>query len=282
MAVVLRTTADHLANYDPLATNFHPSRESYVEAKKSIVRYQGYNDFAILNADDPTSSEFAVATCAKIYYFSQSNPQADAYVENWAVHLKWNKKITRIATAAEIKLRGIHNFENIAAAAVTTKIMGGNFSAIGKVARTFQGLPHRIEFVRKVNNVSYYDDSFSTVPETTIAAVRSFSEPLILILGGSEKGSDFTEMGGVIAQSSVHTAIIIGVMTSRIKTALEAADYKGKIITGCRSMPEVVATACRIAQTGSVVLLSPACASFDMFQNYKDRGDQFKYEVNSL
>ncbi|MFZ5845663.1 MAG: UDP-N-acetylmuramoyl-L-alanine--D-glutamate ligase [Patescibacteria group bacterium] len=282
VAVVLRTTQEHLANFDPLATNFHPSRESYVEAKKSIVRFQKSGDFAVLNADDPTSSSFAAETRAQVYYFSRSSSQADAYVDQAAVYLKWDRQTTRIAEASEIKLRGMHNLENIAAAALATKIMGGKLAAIGKVARTFLGLPHRIEFVRKVNNISFYDDSFSTVPETTIAAVRSFSEPLILILGGSEKGSDFSEMGRVIAQSSVRVAIIIGMMTSRIKTALGAAGFKGKVITGCRSMPEVVAVARKIAQSGDVVLLSPACASFDMFQNYKDRGDQFKYEVNSL
>lgn len=282
IAVVLRTTQEHLANFDRLATNFHPSREAYVEAKKSIVRYQKNRDYAVLNADDPTSSSFAKETPAKVYYFSRWGKPVDAYVTTGSVYLQWKGKKELICQKDEIKLRGEHNLENIAAATLTAIVAGADIASIRQVARIFPGLEHRLELVRSVKGVDYYDDSFSTVPETTIAAVTSFSEPIILIVGGSEKGSDFTEMGTVIAKSSVRDVIVIGAMTPRIVRALRQAHFSGSIITGSRNMHEVVQKASRLSQRGDVVLLSPACASFDMFKNYKERGNQFKYEVSLL
>jgi len=130
--------------------------------------------------------------------------------------------------------------------------------------------------------VSYYNDSFSTIPETTIAAIESFSEPKVLILGGSEKKSDFTEMGEYIASHNVIGVVVIGQMTERIVAALKQADFKGKMITGCQSMHDIVMKARQLAIPGSVVLLTPACASFGMFMNYKERGKQFKHEVIAL
>ncbi len=282
IAVVLRTTQEHLANFDRLATNFHSSREAYVEAKKSIVRYQKNRDYAVLNADDPTSSSFAKETPAKVYYFSRWGKSVDAYVTEGSVYLHWQGKKELICQKDEIKLRGEHNLENIAAAALVARLAGVDISSIRGVARVFPGLVHRLELVRSVKGVDYYDDSFSTVPETTIAAVTSFSEPIILIVGGSEKGSDFTEMGAVITKSSVKDVIVIGAMTQRIIKALRQAHFSGSIITGCRNMHEVVQKASKLSERGDVVLLSPACASFDMFKNYKERGNQFEYEVSLL
>lgn len=282
IAVVLRTTQEHLANYDILATNFHPSKEAYIEAKKAVVRYQSASSFAVLNADDPVSRSFSQETKATVYYFGSDPKEADAYVVQHAVFLRWDNKTELICKANETKLRGDHNLENIAAASLAAKIAGANLAVIRQIARKFPGLEHRLELVRNVAGVSYYDDSFSTVPETTIAAVKSFTEPTILILGGSEKGSDFTQMGKIIVQRPVKAVIVVGMMTERILSALRAADYQGIMITGCKSMPEMVKKAQGLAAPGDVVLLSPACASFDMFKNYKDRGNQFKYEISLL
>lgn len=282
IAVVLRTTQEHLANFDPLATNFHASREAYIEAKKPIVRFQTSRDYAILNADDPTSSSFAKETPARVYYFSRHDRNADAYVDAGRVFLKQNNIDEVICRADEIILLGEHNLENIAAAALAATLAGVDIASIRHVARVFPGLPHRLEFVRRVGRVDYYDDSFSTVPETAIAAIAAFRKPIILIAGGSEKGSDFTSMGSIIAKSSVKAVIVIGAMTGRIVRALRQARFAGKIITGCQSMHEIVQKAAGISQNGDVVLLSPACASFDMFQNYKERGKQFAHEVSGL
>lgn len=270
IAVVLRTTQEHLVNQDKNATSFHESREAYVEAKKSIVRYQTKEDIAILNADDPSSRSFAGETSAQVLYFRRRKDDA--------VYLGKEK----ICSLSEVKLRGLHNLDNIAAASVAAGAAGADVAAIRKTAKTFAGLEHRLETVRTVRGVLYVNDTFSTVPETAIAALESFEEPIILIAGGSEKGSDFTELGRIIAGHPVKVLIAIGAMTDRITKAAKDAGYDGKIITGLTSMRQIVGTAAQEASAGDVVLLSPACASFDMFKNYKERGREFKYEVSIL
>lgn len=282
IAVVLRTTQEHLANFDKLATNFHPTKKAYVEAKKPIVRYQKSEDSAILNADDETARSFAKETKARSYYFSMMDATADAYVLDHAVYLRIDGTIHTLCDRSTVKLRGDHNLENIAAAALAARAAGVSFASIKQAVMTFAGLEHRLELVRVVDGVTYVNDTFSTVPETTIAAIRSFDAPLVLIVGGSEKGSNFTDMGKVIAEANVKVLIVIGDMTARIVASVDRAGYSGKRLTGFSSMHEIVAVAGREANRGDVVLLSPACASFDMFHNYKERGNQFKNEVNNL
>lgn len=282
IAVVLRTTQEHLANFDRLATNFHPTKEAYIEAKKSIVRYQTNMDIAIINKDDPTARSFAGETKARKYFFSMSDIAADTYVADHTVHLRTGGDTWKLCDAKTVKLRGDHNLENIAAASLAARAAGASMEAIIKAATTFPGLEHRLELVRVVDGVTYINDTFSTVPETAIAAIRSFDEPLILILGGSEKGSDFTKMGEEIARSNIKTIVVIGDMTRRILAAMDSAGDKGKRIVGLTTMKDVVNAAAKEAVSGDIVLLSPACASFDMFPNYKVRGKQFKEEVNKL
>lgn len=282
IAVVLRVTEEHLANYDPLATNVHESREAYREAKKPIVRFQTSSDISILNADDPTSITFAGETKASVYYFSAHDGRCDAFVKEHAVYLATGGKTELICKGSEIKLRGLHNLENIAAASLAAALVGVPVSSIQQIAKTFKGLPHRLESLRMVKGVLYVNDSFSTVPETAIAAIRTYEAPIILILGGSEKGSDFTQLGKAVAASWVKAVIVVGMMTQRIVSALKKGDFSKKIITGCGSMHEIVARAASEAKPGDIVLLSPACASFDMFKNYKERGELFRYEVSHL
>ena len=283
IAVVLRITQDHLANFDTNATNYHETREAYVEAKSQIVRHQKEGDYVIINNADHTAHSFEYLTKAHVLRFDRySTKGADCFVENHAVTLVENEEQISICSANNVKMRGDHNLENIAAATLAARAAGVSLVAIQKTATTFTGLEHRLEFVKTINGVSYFNDSFSTIPETTIAAIESFEEPKILILGGSEKKSDFTEMGKRIASSNVIAAIVIGQMTDRIVTALKQAAFTGEIIEGCRSMKDVVKEAKHLAKPGSVVLLTPACASFGMFKNYKERGKQFKHEVLAL
>ncbi len=282
IAVVLRVTQEHLANFDPQATNYHESRTAYVEAKQSIVRYQTRQDAAVLLADDPTSSSFAKLTPAKIYYFSREHPTADAYINAHAVFLRWKGKPHRICHMRDIELRGMHNLENITAASLAAAVAGASVDPMKSAATSFRGLEHRLEFVRSVGGVAYYNDSFSTTPETAIAAIKSFYEPIHLVVGGSDKGSDYTQLGEEIAKANIKTVIIIGAMTDRILEAVKNAGFCGRIITGLTSMHDIVrALACE-SSSGDVALLSPACASFDMFKNYKERGALFKHEVSLL
>lgn len=282
IAVVLKVTQEHLANIDPLAGNFHQSRDEYVEAKKSIVRYQNNTDIVVVNADDPTSRSFAGLSKAKTYTFSRTKDTANSFVKDKEVFLNGDGTIQSICRSSDIHLIGIHNLENIACASLVSSLAGASIQSIQSGVRSFKALEHRLEFVRSTAGVSYYDDSFSTVPETAIAAIQSFSNPLILIVGGSEKGSDYAQLGREIAKSSVKVLIIIGSMTDRIVLAVSKAGYTGKVICGLSTMRDIVKTCGTLAQAGDIVLLSPACASFDMFKNYKERGNIFKHEVSIL
>jgi UDP-N-acetylmuramoylalanine--D-glutamate ligase len=162
-------------------------------------------------------------------------------------------------------------------------LSGVSVQDIGIVLHTFKGLEHRLELVAETNGVKWYDDSFSTTPETAIAAIEAFSSPEILILGGSPKGSDFTELGQIIGKASNIKAIIgIGVEWERMKSQFPTSNFQFPIVEGAEDMATIVKAAEKIATPGDVVLLSPACASFGMFKNYKDRGAQFKRIVQTL
>lgn len=282
IAVVLQITQDHLANFDAFATNYHVSRDAYVTAKSQIVRYQKIGDIAILNGGDETSRSFEKLTPATILRFDRYSTNANCFVKDHIVTLIEQGNATVICTANTTKVRGDHNLENIAAATLAARSAGVSLPSIQKVATTFEGLEHRLEFVKFVGGVSYVNDSFSTIPETTIAAIESFEEPKVLILGGSEKRSDFTQMGKRIANSNVTGVVVIGQMTERIVAALKQAKFSGIILEGASSMHDAVLQAKGLATPGSVVLLTPACASFGMFTNYKERGKQFKHEVLAL
>lgn len=271
IAVVLFIVPEHL--------DYHPTVEEYIKAKSNIVRYQKKNDFAILNADNYNSSSFGNLTPAQVYYFSRFKKVEGCWVKEGKIYLL-GKEIGRVE---KLKLLGVHNWENVCAASMASFLAGADLSAIRKGVFSFRGLEHRLELVGKIKGIKFYNDSFSTTPETTIAAIRSFSSPIILIAGGSEKGSDYTQLGKEIAQSNVKCLILIGEMAERIKKSVQQAGFKGKLIHLHRGgMKEIVRRAFEEARAGEIVLLSPACASFDMFANYKDRGFQFKKYVKEM
>ncbi len=274
IAVVLMTTSEHL--------DWHIDKNEYVKAKENITKYQTVNDFAVVNADFAESAKIGKSSKGKVFYFSTNIKTNGAYLYK-------GKLISRIRSEVSIETKDIgipgpHNFQNVMAAMCAAQLLGVNTGAIKKVIGKFKGLPHRLQLVRIVNGVSYYNDSFSTTPETAIAAIKAFSKPKILILGGSSKNSDFSELGRVIAgNDSVKALILIGNEQNTIASAIKnAGKFKGKIFTKLETMPEIVKQASAIAKKGDVVLLTPACASFDMFKNYQDRGDQFISCVKKL
>lgn len=204
----------------------------------------------------------------------------ESLMKQTAQELEAGYQSIEIADVGDVALPGKHNLENVCAAVMAAYLSGVSSEAMAQVLETFTGLEHRLEHVADVDGVKYYDDSFSTTPETAIAAIQAFTQPEVLILGGSSKNSDFAELGEVIAKAENIRAIIgIGIEWERIKD--EIMKHKNTIfmVEGAKDMPTVVAAAAKIAQKGDVVLLSPACASFGMFPNYKVRGEQFKEEV---
>ena len=194
IAVFLMTTSEHL--------DYHRDVKEYVEAKRNILRFQTSSDFAILNRDYPTSNESDIHTSGQIYRVSREQViDRGCYVSDGFVWIKTDNDELKIIATKDISLPGKHNLENVCAAAMAAYLVGVDIPNIVSILREFKGLEHRLELVRIFNGVRYYDDSFSTTPETAIAAIEAFEDPEVLILGGSSKNSDFSELGRVIRYS---------------------------------------------------------------------------------
>jgi len=274
IAVVLMITSEHL--------DWHKDVDEYTKAKGRIVKYQNENDFVVINKDFPSSLKLGEASRAKKYYVStKESLERGAYIDKGFI-VSVTNGWTTIAKIDEVKIPGEHNLQNIAAAVAVAGILEIPPDIISKTIISFKGLPHRLEFVREVNGVKFYSDSASTTPETAIAAVKAFKNPKIVILGGSSKQSDFGQLGRAISTNNLKAVILIGEEAKRIKEAIGVAKFSGEVIEGLKTMEEIVEKAKDLAKPGDVAILSPACASFDMFKNYLDRGEQFKATVNSL
>ena len=273
ISVMLMTTSEHL--------DWHKSNEEYIDTKRNIFRNQLSSDFAIVNRDYPASNESDIETNGKVFYVSTEREGYEGcFVKDNAVFLKLNGKEEKIIDTSEVLLPGKHNLENVCAASLAAKLYGVSNANIASVLKTFKGLEHRLELIETIKGVRYYDDSFSTTPETAIAAINAFKNPEILILGGSSKNSNFETLGETISKADNIKAIIgIGVEWPKIKQHLGNISSSVLLIEGATTMEQIVKAASKMAVSGDVVLLTPACASFDMFKNYKDRGEQFKKQV---
>lgn len=278
ITVVLMVTSEHM--------DFHASEEEYALAKANILKFQKSGDFAVINIDYRNSRRMKEMARVPVFEVSKKDVvPLGTYIKDGAViFVGEDGKKEKIINAGEIFIPGEHNLENVGAAVAVAKILGISNKSITEVLKTFKGLKYRLQFVREVNGVRYYNDSFGTTPESTIAAIRAFKNPKIIILGGSSKESDFSELAKVISEEkNIKTIIGIGIEWPRIKEALRVAGVsKPEIIEGCTSMRVIVETAASGVEVGDVVILSPACASFDMFKNYKDRGNQFEEAVLKL
>lgn len=266
IAVCLMVVPEHL--------DWHADLQEYYDAKKQLFRYQTVNDIAIYNANYETSLAIAgVSGGSKIPYMTAPGARVsdDTIVIDDQV----------ICHINEIKLLGAHNQQNICAAVTAVWQATQNVEAMRSVITSFSGLEHRLELVRERDGIRYYDDSFGTTPETAIVAMQAFSEPKIQILGGSDKGASYDELATAVKNSNVRHVVLIGQQADRIQAALERADYHD-FSAGGDSMTDIVHEANNNAQAGDVVLLSTGCASFGLFKNYKDRGNQFKEVVNGL
>ncbi len=272
IAVILAIEPDHLDN--------HVDFDDYVAAKSNIVRYQKEIDICFYHPTNEISAEIAKISSAKLVaaYNSFRETRSVYATGDWFVKADQN-----ICPTATLQLPGAHNIENATAAISVCLELGTPVKAIKKGLESFKGLEHRIEFVRKLDGVSYYNDSFSSAPSATIAAVRAFSDPEVVILGGTEKGSDFSELVRVLKeQTNVRGIIIVGEIREKLFSLLQKNQVANVVKSDAKTMSEIVLAARRMAQSGDVILLSPACASFDMFKNFYDRGEQFKQVVHSL
>lgn len=266
IAVCLMVVQEHM--------DWHANMNEYLDAKKQLFAHQQPDDVAIYMESNANSILIASASPGnKIPYFAPPG----AFVENRTIKVG-DKSICLVD---ELKLLGQHNWQNVCAAITAVWQVTQNVEAMKSVLTTFTGLEHRLELVRELNGVKYYDDSFGTTPETAIVAIQAFFQPKVVILGGSDKGSDYQELAKVVATSGVKSAVLIGQMAPKIKEALDQAGFSNTV-DGGQTMTEMVSAARQQASEGDVILLSTGCASFGLFKDYKDRGDQFKQTVQAL
>lgn len=286
IAVITNLSSDHL--------DYHKDTEEYRRAKEPIAKYQKHSDFAVVNQDYLTAFELVSNTAGKVLYFSGKNSvDQGAYVRKcqisnskcqkndkaYEVVLRMNDKEEVICRSDEVKLVGKHNLENIAAAAVAAFLSQASIENIRDGAKKFNPLPHRLEFVSEIDGKKFYNDSFATNPEPTMAAIDSFAEDKILILGGSSKGADFSTLAEKISASNVSGVILIGDESESINSSLKNINYSGHVIEAGHDLILAISESLRIAKPNDIIIFSPACASFDMFKNYKDRGNKFKEAV---
>lgn len=270
IALVLSVTQDHL--------DYHATREEYVEAKKNISRYQQPDSTLITNADCITSQTFTQRSPARQWSFStRAAVELGTWVERDQVLLRLpgNAPIP-ICRTDEIRVPGRHNWENICAAITAAAAAGVSPTSMRETIAAFRGLPHRLEFVGQRDEIAYYNDSLATTPDAACAALRSFAQPIVLVAGGASKGADFTQLAEAVAAANMRAVVLLGAEGPRIERAIRAANYDGTLVAGCVSLEEAVHKAQGVARKGDLVLLSPACASFDLFANYKERGELFK------
>lgn len=274
ISVITNLLIDHM--------DYHKSVEEYREAKYNITIHQDNQDYLIINQNAEDEFEISRKTKAKTLLFSKTK-KTDAYIEKTGnQHRVILKNFGEICRQDDIKLLGLHNLENIAAAVLVGKILNIDAKIMIDTIKKFNGLPHRLEKITTINGVEYINDSYATNPEPTIAAIEAIKGEKILILGGSSKNADFSNLIKKIISLKVKAVILIGDESKRINVLLNKYRYKGQVILGLRDMDQIVKKTIEISKPGDTVLLSPACASFDMFDNYKDRGEKFKKTVIKL
>lgn len=266
IAVCLMVVSEHL--------DWHPDIEEYFHAKSQLFAKQGAQDIAIYYGNNKNSESIVSNSPGLKIPFGKS-PGAQVIDDKITIGN------TTICNVGELKLLGKHNWQNVCAAVTAVWQVTQDINAIHGVLNSFTGLEHRLELVRELDGVKYYDDSFGTTPETATVAIEAFAQPKVVILGGSDKGSQYDSLASVISKSDISKIVLIGETAPAIQSALEKNGFSN-FVSGGKTMAEIVATAKQHAQPGGVVLLSTGCASFDLFKNYKDRGQQFKDTVLAL
>ncbi|MEG1879912.1 MAG: UDP-N-acetylmuramoyl-L-alanine--D-glutamate ligase [Oscillospiraceae bacterium] len=274
VAVVTNVTPNHL--------DWHTDFQEYIDSKKAIFSYQNLDGKVILNYDNEITRNFASETNNFIYFSSKNKIENGYRLDGNMITFAENGNIKReVLDVRDIYIPGMHNVENYMAAIAATNGMV-NDEIIRKTAKEFKGVPHRIEFVREVLGVKYYNDSIASSPARTTAGLSSFDDKVILIAGGYDKKIPFDDFGAVVNEN-VKKLVLCGLTAGKIKAAVtNATNFENLPIFECNDFEEAINTAKNIAEPGDTVILSPACASFDLFKNFEERGNTFKDIVNSL
>jgi UDP-N-acetylmuramoylalanine--D-glutamate ligase len=269
IAVVLNVTPDHLDR--------HRTLEVYADAKARIFENQRGEDFAVLNADDPVCVTMAARTRVQVFWFSrQKEVEQGAWVRDGNILFRNGSQQREVMLVSEIPLKGAHNLENVLAAVCAGALMGCAPEKIRQTVVDFKAVEHRLEFVATIRGVDYYNDSKATNVDATIKALESFPSNIHLILGGKDKGSDYAVLNDLLRQR-VKRVYTIGAAAAKIESQI-----KGVEVVHAETLENALRKANAAAQPGDVVLLAPACASFDQFKSYEHRGKMFKEIVRGL
>lgn len=271
VSAILNLTPDHL--------NRHHTMENYIKAKEGIARNQTKEDTCVLNYEDDETRRFGESVRAKVLYFSSRHKlEKGIYLDNDNIIFKDEEEVL-VCSVKELKLLGIHNYENVMAAVAMAVAYGVPMESIQKTIKVFAGVAHRIEFVCEKHGVAYYNDSKGTNPDAAIKGIQAMNRPTILIGGGYDKDSEYDEWIESF-DGKVKLFVLLGQTKEKIAATARRLGFEQ--IEFADSMEEVVKICAKAAEPGDAVLLSPACASWGMFKNFEERGDKFKELVNAL
>jgi UDP-N-acetylmuramoylalanine--D-glutamate ligase len=269
ISVLLNLTPDHLDR--------HKTFSAYAAAKARIFENQIEEDSAILNLDDTASLEIAPSRPQVFWFSRKTNVEQGAFVRNGKLIFRRNGQEEEILDRDEIPLPGAHNLENVLAATISARLAGAQSTQISEAVRSFAGVEHRIEFVAEIHGVRYYNDSKATNVDATLKALEAFPGRIIVILGGKDKDSDYTQLRAALREKAI-LALLIGSAAEKIEKQIEGS----VAVRRSETLESAVTFAAQAAHSGNIVLLAPACASFDQFQNYEHRGRVFKELVHQL
>lgn len=268
IAIVTNITEDHL--------NRHYNMENYIFLKSKILRNMRESEYAVLNYDDPTVRSFAKNCKAQVIYFSVQNKVEGAYFENGSLYFKGEKYLD----ISEMTVGGVHNVYNALACIAASAILKLDKNAVANAICSFKGIRHRLETVREAGGITYIDDSKGTNVDATIKAAQSMQAPTVILLGGKDKGYDYTPLFENLKSTQVIHSVIYGENRFAMLNSAMKADYVS--VSLCSDFTTAVRLARFIAKPGQNVLLSPASSSFDSFSNYEERGDAFRAMVESI
>lgn len=284
MGMEISPSISVITNISPNHLNVHSSYEEYIDAKKNIFKYQDKDGIIVLNYDNAITKAAAKEANGKVVFFSSKTKLEDGIILDGDIIKECKDKLRRhILSTNTVALRGVHNYENICAAIAATSSLVKVEDAV-KAVQEFKGVQHRLEFIRELDGVKWYNDSIGTSPTRTIAGLHSFDERIVLIAGGYDKHLDYTPIAKPILEK-VDSLILIGDTAPKIFDAVkEEAEKQGKDIKiyMCDEFKNTVLVAKKVAKPGQIVLFSPASASFDLFRNFEERGNKFKELVNNI
>jgi UDP-N-acetylmuramoylalanine--D-glutamate ligase len=285
----MMTTSPHIAailNITPNHLDRHPSMEAYVEAKRHILDYQSFDDIAVLGYDNPIARALSGRANGYVRFFSREK------IIGRGAFLKGDRILVvqtseeEVCRVGDLQLRGDHNVLNVLAACALTSALNVNVEPMAQVIREFKGVAHRLQLIREVNGVKYYDDSIATAPERLMAALNAYTEPIVLLAGGRDKHLPWEDAARLIVER-VRELIVFGEMAELVQTAVEAqlspsGERILEKIHHVKTLEEAATTAAHVARSGEVVLLSPGGTSFDAFKDFEERGNKFQELVWAL